>query len=51
MNRKTQNIGARRLYAVLERVFEQLSFDAPDSAGKDVRVTGVYVRERLAKRR
>jgi ATP-dependent HslUV protease ATP-binding subunit HslU len=50
-NRKTQNIGARRLYAILERVFEQLSFEAPDASVKEVRVTGAYVRERLAKRK
>jgi ATP-dependent HslUV protease ATP-binding subunit HslU len=48
-NRKQQNIGARRLYAILEKVFEQISFDAPDATTKDVRVTGAYVRERLAK--
>ena len=47
VNRKTQNIGARRLYTILERVFESLSFDAPDMAGKTVEVTREYVKDKL----
>jgi ATP-dependent HslUV protease ATP-binding subunit HslU len=47
LNRRTQNIGARRLYTILERVFEGVSFDAPDMAEKRVHVTAAYVRERL----
>jgi ATP-dependent HslUV protease ATP-binding subunit HslU len=47
LNRRTQNIGARRLYTILERVFEAISFDAPDSAEKRVHITAAYVRERL----
>jgi ATP-dependent HslUV protease ATP-binding subunit HslU len=47
LNRRTQNIGARRLYTILERVFEAVSFDAPDMAEKKVHVTAAYVRERL----
>jgi ATP-dependent HslUV protease ATP-binding subunit HslU len=47
VNRKTQNIGARRLYTILERVFEAISFDAPDLGTKDVTINGPYVRERL----
>jgi ATP-dependent HslUV protease ATP-binding subunit HslU len=47
LNRRTQNIGARRLYTILERVFEAVSFDAPDMAEKNVHVTAGYVRERL----
>ena len=34
INRTQQNIGARRLYAVMEKVLEQISFDAPDKAKK-----------------
>ena len=34
VNRRTQNIGARRLYTILEQVFETISFDAPDLAEK-----------------
>jgi ATP-dependent HslUV protease ATP-binding subunit HslU len=48
VNRRTQNIGARRLYTILERVFESISFDAPDLPQKTVRITADYVRERLA---
>jgi ATP-dependent HslUV protease ATP-binding subunit HslU len=48
VNRKTQNIGARRLYTIMERVFEELSFDAPEMRGKRVTITADYVRQRLA---
>ena len=47
VNRRTQNIGARRLYTILEKVFETISFDAPDLPEKKVRVDAAYVRERL----
>jgi ATP-dependent HslUV protease ATP-binding subunit HslU len=48
VNRRTANIGARRLYTILERVFEQISFDAPDLDQKTIPITGDYVRQRLA---
>jgi ATP-dependent HslUV protease ATP-binding subunit HslU len=48
VNRRTQNIGARRLYTIMERVFETISFDAPDMSNKNVKITGQYVQERLA---
>jgi ATP-dependent HslUV protease ATP-binding subunit HslU len=48
VNRRTQNIGARRLYTIMERVFETISFDAPDLPRRSVKITGDYVRERLA---
>jgi ATP-dependent HslUV protease ATP-binding subunit HslU len=48
VNRKMQNIGARRLYTILEKVFEQISFEAPDLPKKTVKITADYVRERLA---
>jgi ATP-dependent HslUV protease ATP-binding subunit HslU len=48
LNRKTQNIGARRLYTILERVFEKISFEGPDLKEKKVTITAAYVRERLA---
>jgi ATP-dependent HslUV protease ATP-binding subunit HslU len=48
VNRKTQNIGARRLYTILERVFETISFEAPDSTEKQVQITREYVKERMA---
>jgi ATP-dependent HslUV protease ATP-binding subunit HslU len=47
VNRRTQNIGARRLYTILEKVFETISFDAPDLPDKRVTITADYVRERL----
>src|SRR4051812_3166411 len=48
LNRRTQNIGARRLYTILERVFETISYEAPDLAEKKVVIDAAYVRERLA---
>jgi ATP-dependent HslUV protease ATP-binding subunit HslU len=48
VNRRTQNIGARRLYTIMERVFETISFDAPDLSSKQVRITGEYVTQRLS---
>jgi ATP-dependent HslUV protease ATP-binding subunit HslU len=48
VNRKTQNIGARRLYTILERVFETISFDAPDTTEKEIQITREYVKERMA---
>ena len=47
VNRSTQNIGARRLHTILERVLEELSFDASDRADKTVVITAEYVRARL----
>jgi ATP-dependent HslUV protease ATP-binding subunit HslU len=46
-NRRMQNIGARRLYTIIERVFEEIGFDAPDRTDKHVRITSEYVRSRL----
>jgi ATP-dependent HslUV protease ATP-binding subunit HslU len=48
VNRRNQNIGARRLYTILEKVFETISFDAPDLAEKQVKITADYVRQRLS---
>ena len=42
-----ENIGARRLYTVMERVFEELSFDAPDRAGQTVTVDAEFVDKNL----
>jgi ATP-dependent HslUV protease ATP-binding subunit HslU len=47
VNEQTENIGARRLHTVLERVLEEISFDAPEATGS-VTIDGAYVRERLA---
>jgi ATP-dependent HslUV protease ATP-binding subunit HslU len=47
VNRSTQNIGARRLHTILERVVEELSFEAPDRSGTRVVVDAPDVRRRL----
>ena len=47
VNRSTQNIGARRLHTILERVVEDVSFDAPDRAEKTLTIDAAYVRARL----
>jgi ATP-dependent HslUV protease ATP-binding subunit HslU len=47
VNRTAQNIGARRLHTILERVVEEVSFDGPDLSDKRVVIDGRYVRERL----
>jgi ATP-dependent HslUV protease ATP-binding subunit HslU len=47
VNRTVENIGARRLYTVLERVFEDLSFTAPDRGGDQVTVDGGFVEGQL----
>jgi ATP-dependent HslUV protease ATP-binding subunit HslU len=48
VNEKTENIGARRLYTVMERLLEGLSFDAQQHQGQTVSIDGGYVDERLA---
>src|SRR5438105_3550445 len=48
VNRRSQNIGARRLYTILEKVFETISFDAPELPETKVTITANYVRRRLA---
>jgi len=47
VNRTAQNIGARRLHTILERVVEEISFDAPDRAEKHVVIDAAYVKGRL----
>ncbi|WP_414898965.1 ATP-dependent protease ATPase subunit HslU [Rhodovulum sp. YEN HP10] len=47
VNESIENIGARRLYTVMERVFEELSFTAPDRAGDTVRVDAGFVDKNL----
>ena len=49
VNQTTQNIGARRLYTILERLLEELSFEAPDMKMGRVEITAEYVKERLTK--
>jgi len=47
VNQSIENIGARRLYTVLERVFEELSFEAPDRAGDQITVNAEFVEKHL----
>jgi len=47
VNEKTENIGARRLHTLLERVLETISFEASDRSGESVRVDAAYVLEQL----
>jgi len=47
VNESVENIGARRLYTVLERVFEDLSFNAPDQNGQSVTVDAEFVEKHL----
>ena len=48
VNESTENIGARRLHTVLERLLEALSFESADMAGRDVEVDAQYVDSHLA---
>ena len=47
VNQSVENIGARRLYTVLERVFEELSFSAPDKSGSKVTVDLAFVEKHI----
>ncbi|GAB6042652.1 ATP-dependent protease ATPase subunit HslU [Endothiovibrio diazotrophicus] len=48
VNERTENIGARRLHTVMERLLEGLSFEAPDRSGQQVTIDAAYVDEQLA---
>ncbi len=47
VNRTSENIGARRLHTLLERLLEDVSFDAPDLSDKSIHVDAAYVHRRL----
>jgi ATP-dependent HslUV protease ATP-binding subunit HslU len=47
VNSTVENIGARRLQTVIERVLDEISFGAPDRSGEEVRIDGDYVRSRV----
>ena len=47
VNQSVENIGARRLYTVMERVFEELSYTAPDRAGETITVDADFVETNL----
>ena len=47
VNTATENIGARRLYTVMEKLLDEISFDAPDLPGKELTIDAGYVHARL----
>ena len=47
VNERTENIGARRLYTIMETLLDDVSFDAPDMVDKEVVIDAQYVREKL----
>lgn len=47
VNERTENIGARRLHTILERVLDEVSFSAPDVTGQTVTITSNYVKDRV----
>ncbi|MDX1964453.1 MAG: ATP-dependent protease ATPase subunit HslU [Pirellulales bacterium] len=49
VNQTTQNIGARRLATIMERLLEELSFSAPEKSGDSITIDAAYVTERLEK--
>lgn len=48
VNERTENIGARRLHTVMEKLLDEISYDAPDMTAKSVPITKEYVGEKLA---
>ncbi len=47
VNEQTENIGARRLHTVMERLLDEISFDAPERAGTSINIDAAYVRRML----
>ena len=47
VNEGTENIGARRLYTIMEKLLEEISFEAPDLPGKHIAIDAAYVQDRL----
>ena len=47
VNEKTENIGARRLHTLMEKILEEISFTAPDKAGSTLVIDDKYVDEHL----
>ncbi len=47
VNLATENIGARRLYTVMEKMLEDISFDAPEKSGKKISINAKYVKEKM----
>jgi ATP-dependent HslUV protease ATP-binding subunit HslU len=49
VNERTENIGARRLHTVMERLMEEAAFTASDQAGTSLTVNAAYVNDKLGK--
>ena len=47
INERTENIGARRLYTMMEKLLDEISFDAPEMSGKNMVIDAQYVRDKL----
>ncbi|MFT5642627.1 MAG: ATP-dependent HslUV protease ATP-binding subunit HslU [Janthinobacterium sp.] len=47
VNERTENIGARRLYTVMEKLLEEVSFNASETSGKVIEINAAYVNDRL----
>jgi len=47
VNERTENIGARRLYTIMEKLLDDISFDAPDLNDKDIVIDTDYVKRKL----
>lgn len=47
VNESTENIGARRLHTVMERLMDEISFEATDKSGSKLTIDAAYVQERL----
>jgi len=48
VNQRTENIGARRLHTIMERLLDEISFEAPERVEKNIMVDGKYVRDKLS---
>jgi len=49
LNQELENIGARRLYTILEKVLEDVSFELPEVEQREIVIDGEYVRNKLRK--
>jgi ATP-dependent HslUV protease ATP-binding subunit HslU len=47
INERSQNIGARRLYTIMEKLLDQISFDAPEAQGKEIVIDSAYVEDKM----
>jgi ATP-dependent HslUV protease ATP-binding subunit HslU len=47
VNETTENIGARRLHTIMEKLLDEISFEGPDLKKKTVKIDGAYVRRQL----